>query len=370
MKALVPVTLDVAAANYTKWRGLFLVALSKYALTEHVLSDEHLPHRADWKQMDCVVLAWLYCTISTDLLQEVLSVDTTARLVWITLEHQFLGNCEHRAITLTADFHHFQQGDLNVADFCRKLKAMADQLGDLGEPVKDRTLVLTALNGLSEQYSHFRSLVAMQQPFPCFAALRTQLHLEELSQTPRPGARAAAFPAGSGTGSSNPKTGTPTSTHTSDFGAGNQGGGGGGGNGGGNSRNHRRRGGKGGGNQGSSNGATAPGQGSVKPPTGQPAQWPSPLNPWANTIHMWSGSMGCGVLGPRPVPAHFAGAALAGPPLGLPPQPVYGPQSYELLPGTHGFGGLGQPAQQQAQTQPSTPHALQQPMGWLGGAPT
>jgi hypothetical protein len=228
VKALVPVTLDVAAANYTKWRGLFLVALGKYALTEHVLSDEHLPHRADWKQMDCVVLAWLYCTISADLLQEVLSVDTTARLVWITLEHQFLGNCEHRAITLTADFHHFQQGDLNVADFCRKLKAMADQLGDLGEPVKDRTLVLTALNGLSEQYIHFRSLVAMQQPFPCFAALRTQLHLEELSQTPRPGARAAAFPAGSGTGSSNPKTGAPTSAHTSGFGAGNQGGGGGG----------------------------------------------------------------------------------------------------------------------------------------------
>ncbi|EAY83010.1 hypothetical protein OsI_38230 [Oryza sativa Indica Group] len=185
VKALVPVTLDVAAANYTKWRGLFLVALGKYALTEHVLSDEHLPHRADWKQMDCVVLAWLYCTISADLLQEVLSVDTTARLVWITLEHQFLGNCEHRAITLTADFHHFQQGDLNVADFCNKLKAMADQLGDLGEPVKDRTLVLTALNGLSEQYSHFRSLVAMQQPFPCFAALRTQLHLEELPASSR-----------------------------------------------------------------------------------------------------------------------------------------------------------------------------------------
>ncbi|EEE57724.1 hypothetical protein OsJ_08216 [Oryza sativa Japonica Group] len=112
----------------------------------------------------------------------------------------------------------------------------------------------------------------MQQPFPCFAALRTQLHLEELSQTPRPGARAAAFPAGSGTGSSNPKTGAPTSAHTSGFGAGNQGGGGGGGNGGGNSHNRCRRGGNGGGKQGGGNGATAPGQGSVKPPTGQPAQ--------------------------------------------------------------------------------------------------
>lgn len=195
VKALVPVTLDVAAANYTKWRGLFLVALSKYALTEHVLSDEHLPHRADWKQMDCVVLAWLYCTISTDLLQEVLSVDTTARLVWITLEHQFLGNCEHRAITLTADFHHFQQGDLNVADFCRKLKAMADQLGDLGEPVKDRTLVLTALNGLSEQYSHFRSLCAISARFVaaalrCSSILRTRERLVRSSSCGVPGGAA------------------------------------------------------------------------------------------------------------------------------------------------------------------------------------
>lgn len=179
-------TLDVAAVNYTKWHGLFLVALGKYDLTDHVLSDDYLPHRADWKQMDCVVLAWLYGTISADLLQEVLSADTTARLVWTALELQFLGNREHRAITLTADFHAFQQGDLNVADFCRKLKSMADMLGDLGEPVKDQTLILTALNGLFEKFSHFRSLDAMQQPFPSFAALRMQLQLKEMSQTPRP----------------------------------------------------------------------------------------------------------------------------------------------------------------------------------------
>ncbi|EEE58507.1 hypothetical protein OsJ_09779 [Oryza sativa Japonica Group] len=78
IKALVPITLDVAAANFTRWRGLFLVALSKYALTDHVLSDDHRPDLAKWFQMDCVVLAWLYGSISADLLQEVMSHDATA----------------------------------------------------------------------------------------------------------------------------------------------------------------------------------------------------------------------------------------------------------------------------------------------------
>ena len=39
IKVLVPVVLDRAANNYSRWHTLFLVVLGKYALTYHVLSD-------------------------------------------------------------------------------------------------------------------------------------------------------------------------------------------------------------------------------------------------------------------------------------------------------------------------------------------
>lgn len=36
IKTLVPITLDLQAANYCHWRGLFEVALCKYALDNHI----------------------------------------------------------------------------------------------------------------------------------------------------------------------------------------------------------------------------------------------------------------------------------------------------------------------------------------------
>lgn len=148
VKALVPVTLDLATGNYARCRGLFLVVLGKYALTDHVLYDAPLPNHADWAQMDCVVLGWR--TISHDLLQEVMSPTATTRSIWHDLEFQILENCELRAINLSTEFHGFTQGDISIFEYCRRLNTMADNLADLGEPQSDRMLI----NGLSTKYGH------------------------------------------------------------------------------------------------------------------------------------------------------------------------------------------------------------------------
>jgi hypothetical protein len=43
--ALIPVVLDQATNTFSKWRGMFLIVLGKYALTSHVLKDESFPDR-------------------------------------------------------------------------------------------------------------------------------------------------------------------------------------------------------------------------------------------------------------------------------------------------------------------------------------
>ena len=72
MKALIPVVLDQAMNTYTKWRGMFLTILGKYALTHHVLEDEAFPSRPAWVQADCCVLTWIYGTVSGDLQQSLM----------------------------------------------------------------------------------------------------------------------------------------------------------------------------------------------------------------------------------------------------------------------------------------------------------
>lgn len=135
--------------------------------------------------MDCVVLGWLYGSISVDLLETVMTPNATARLVWLALENQFLGNREQRALHLSAEFRNIIQGDLNVTDYCRHIKSMADRLANLGEPVQDRSLVLCLLNGLNEKYDHLKTLLPMQRPFPTFIEARSQLLLEELTKSHR-----------------------------------------------------------------------------------------------------------------------------------------------------------------------------------------
>ena len=90
----------------------------------------------------------------------------TARQAWLAFEGQFLGNAEARALHLDASFRTFEQGDLSVGEFCRRMKSMADALHNLGCPVPDRVLVLNVLRGLNNTYDHLWTWITRQRPFP------------------------------------------------------------------------------------------------------------------------------------------------------------------------------------------------------------
>ncbi|XP_066323883.1 uncharacterized protein [Miscanthus floridulus] len=117
------------------------------------------------------------------------------QLAWLGLEQQFIGNKETRALLLDAEFRTFVQGDLSIDDYCRRLKAMADQLADLGEPVRDRTLVLNVLRGLNDRFAHLAALIQRQRPFPTFIEVRSDLRLAEITMKAKQGAPAQALAA-------------------------------------------------------------------------------------------------------------------------------------------------------------------------------
>jgi hypothetical protein len=211
-------------------------------------------------------------TISVDL-HSLLRNLPHARAAWLAIEGQFLGNAEARALRLDAAFRTFVQGDLSVSEYCRKMKTMADSLGDLDCPVEDRMLVLNVLRDLSDRYTHLWSLIMRLRPFPTFLQVRDDLALEEITL----GTQAASI---SGPGSSSSSAAlaaiTPTRPPTPSQSAlgphppgPSRSGGGRGGRGGGDGG-RRRRGGSGGGARGN---APTPG-----PQQGAP--WPTFHHPW------------------------------------------------------------------------------------------
>jgi hypothetical protein len=73
-----------------------------------------------------------------------------------------------------------KQGSSSIKDFCRRLETMAASLREFGDPVGDRTLVLTVLRGLSEKFHPMVTNIKLQQSFPSFSEARTLLLLEEI----------------------------------------------------------------------------------------------------------------------------------------------------------------------------------------------
>ena len=112
-----------------------------------------------WLRLDSVALSWIFGTISLNLQDIVRTHGGTARQAWLALEGQFLGNTEFHALQLDATFRTFEQGDLSVGEFCRRMKGMADAFHDLRCPVPDRILVLNVLRGLNSTYDHLRTWI-------------------------------------------------------------------------------------------------------------------------------------------------------------------------------------------------------------------
>ena len=258
IRALVPVVLDPLSTHYNRWRDLVILALERYSLDDHVLLDAASLDVPAWRRMDAVVRSWLFGTLTAELMETVRVREDTTRVTWVRIEEQFRGNRETRALQLDAAFRLFEQGDLSITDYCRRMKSMADDLGDLGEVIQDRTLVLNVLRGLNERYSHMVALLKRSRLFPTFDEVRNDLLLEELtinstqaSSTSSTALVASAAKPSASAPASQPSSSTSTKPANPS----------------GNSKNKNRR---KNGNKGST-------------------PWPSFYNPWTGTITMWPG---------------------------------------------------------------------------------
>jgi hypothetical protein len=136
-----------------------LMALTRYSLVDHVLSDDAFTDDLAWTRMDAVILCWLTNTISADLQEVVREHGHPTRHLWLALENQFLSNHETRTLHLDAAFRNIVQGDLFVTEYCRKFKGMDDALAYLGSPVDDRILILNILHDLNQRFKHLGAII-------------------------------------------------------------------------------------------------------------------------------------------------------------------------------------------------------------------
>jgi hypothetical protein len=107
VKALIPITLDLKASNYSKWRNMVDIAVHTYALADH-LTTAVAPADEKWLRLDSTVLRWLYVSIAPDILNMVMAATTSAYSVWTRIEALFRDNQQARAGYLGQKFRNLE----------------------------------------------------------------------------------------------------------------------------------------------------------------------------------------------------------------------------------------------------------------------
>ncbi|XP_076945489.1 uncharacterized protein LOC143616576 [Bidens hawaiensis] len=160
-------TLDGTTVTYTSWVKLFHLHAVAYKVLNHIDRSPAPADTADefvqWKEIDALVMQWIFSTVSDKYLKRILDTEATARATWLKLEKIFLYNKKARAASLETRFCNLTLGSCSsVEDYCQQLSDLANQLADVDQPISDSRLVLQLVCRLPEEFNTTATLINQQ----------------------------------------------------------------------------------------------------------------------------------------------------------------------------------------------------------------
>lgn len=146
IKNSIPLTLDRNDDRYSSWVELFQIHARAFNVLDHI--DKTHPKTTDidsatWDQLDAIVKQWIYSTISQELIHAIMKPGATAFQLWSRLKEIFQDNAATRAVYLEELFNSTRlEAFSSVTEYCDRLKALSDQLTNVGNPISDTKMVL------------------------------------------------------------------------------------------------------------------------------------------------------------------------------------------------------------------------------------
>lgn len=180
-------------ANYALWkaqaltivRGVrlegFLTGASK-APAKEVASEKDAvvanPAYEEWVATDQQVLGFLLTNLSRDVLVNVSSCKMAAE-AWLVIETSFSSMTKARSVNTRIALATTRKGDLSIAAYASKMRALGDELSNAGKTIDDDELISYILAGLDEDYNPVvTSLVGRVEPLTYTEAYSQLLSFE------------------------------------------------------------------------------------------------------------------------------------------------------------------------------------------------
>ena len=132
----------------------------------------------DWQQGQSKVMYWLSMSITDGMMGYLQEAETPA-IAWRNLGRVFEVNTKARKLQLKSELNQVSRNNLSINDYALKIKSIVEALGSIQVAVEDDDIVCACLDGLGEEYVHFRSSMNTRDDIPEFTDLISMLILEE-----------------------------------------------------------------------------------------------------------------------------------------------------------------------------------------------
>jgi hypothetical protein len=166
---------------------------------------------------------------------------------------------------------------MTIAEYCGRLKRLADDLYDCGATVSDPALVINTLRGLNNKFSQAITVLSTMSPPPTFLFVKSYLLHEEhrIRHSHQMEAQTALLAATTTTPATRPMATPPPPSQAPTHGA--------------TDRRKKRKANDGRNRQNNSGGQGAPSGGgqSTPNPSVPPPQWASAYPPWHSVVQAW-----------------------------------------------------------------------------------
>ena len=123
-------------------------------------------------------MCWLSMSITDSMMGYLQDVETPA-IAWRNLDRVFEVNTKVRKLQLKSELNQVSRNNLSIKDYALKIKSIVEALGPFKVTVEDDDIVCACLDGLGEEYVHFRSSMNTRDDIPKFTDLISMLILEE-----------------------------------------------------------------------------------------------------------------------------------------------------------------------------------------------
>ncbi|KAJ0670656.1 putative transcription factor interactor and regulator CCHC(Zn) family [Helianthus annuus] len=170
--------------NYGYWKAMiepFLIANNLFGYidgtipcpqekvtTENATTDN--PSYRGWIANDAHVRMILVSTVSEASFQHVQG--TTSRDIWLALERAYAPSTSSHEFTLKTQLLKIaMKGDEKPIDYLSRAQEYATALANIGEPMKDKDLVMLTIAGLREEYNGLKSNLLARSPPVAFNEL-------------------------------------------------------------------------------------------------------------------------------------------------------------------------------------------------------